>query len=117
MLAPRKGKLARAWCCEQPGDAIVELVVAVGGGLQAPGVLHVDGGHILQQAGVGRRSADVVARGEQEGGPGELGRFLVEHRRQLRRAADRHVAAIDRQRGLVELAVEVGQADDGHQRA
>ena len=39
---------------EQPGDAVVELVVAVRGRVEAPGVLDVDRGHVLEQTRVRR---------------------------------------------------------------
>ncbi len=51
---------------EQPVDAVVELVVAVGRGVQAPRVLDVDGRHVLEQARVRRRGTDVVTAGQQQ---------------------------------------------------
>ena len=51
---------------QQPGDAVVELVVAVRRGVQAPGVLHVDRRRVLEQRRVRRRGADVVAAGQDQ---------------------------------------------------
>ena len=98
---------------EQPLDAVVELVVAVGRRVQAPGVLDVDRRHVVEQERVRRRGADVVAAGEDQARAGQARQLLVEHRRQVRGAADRDVDVVvadDRRR--VELAVEVVDADD-----
>ena len=51
---------------QQALDAVVELVVAIGCGLQPPRILDIDGGQILQQTGIGRRSAHIVARSDQQ---------------------------------------------------
>ena len=54
MLVARNGKFGLLLLREEPVEAVVELVVAVGRRVQAPGVLDVDGRGILQQAGVRR---------------------------------------------------------------
>jgi hypothetical protein len=85
---------------EDPLDAVVELVVAVRRGVHAPRVLHVDRRPVLEQRRARRRRADVVARGEQQRPPGQRGRLLVEHRRELPRPADVDREAVDRRGGL-----------------
>ena len=47
-------------------DAVVELVVAERRGVEAPRVLDVDRRGVVEQAGVGRAGADVVAGGEDQ---------------------------------------------------
>ncbi len=49
----------------EPRDAVVEFVVAVRGRVETPRVLDIDRRHVLQQTGVRRRGADVVAAGQQ----------------------------------------------------
>ena len=98
-------------------DAVVELVVAVRGRVETPRVLHVDRRHVLEQPRVRRRRADVVTGGQEQRALGQLSSLLVEHRRQLGRAADGHVASVDRQRRRLELTVEVGEPDEGHERS
>ena len=74
---------------EQPRDAVVELVVAVGRRVQAPGVLDVDRRHVLA---AGRSSAAMRRRCRHRPGSARArqGRqLLVEHRGEVRRAADR----------------------------
>ena len=116
MLAERNGKSARAWWAQDPLHAEVELVVAEARGVQPPRVLDVDRRPVLEQRGVRRRRADVVARREQQRPAGQRRGLLVEHRRQLRRAADGHVEPVDRRRRRLELAVEVVQPDDRQRR-
>ena len=114
MFVARNGKCARCCWVLQPVDAVVELVVAVGRGVEPPGVLDVDRRHVVEQPGVRGRGPDVVATGQDEPRAGQRGELLVEHRGQERRAADRDVDVVvpdDRRR--VELTVEVVEADDG----
>jgi hypothetical protein len=68
---------------------LTELVVAVGRGVHPPRVLYIDGGLVLEQGRVGRRSADVVAAGQQEGRTGQPRCLLVEQGRQPGCASDR----------------------------
>ena len=96
----------------EPVDAVVELVVAERRGVEPPRVLDVDRRHVLEQARIGRRGADVVTGGEEQPGSGQVGELLVEHGREVRRATHRAVDTIERERRRVELAVEVGEADD-----
>ena len=93
-------------------DAEVELVIAKARGVEPPGVLHVDRRHVVEQGRVRRGRADVVAGRQQQGLPRQRRCLLVEHRRQLARAADGDGAQVDRRRGLIELAVEVIEPDD-----
>ena len=73
---------------EQPGDAVVELVVAVRRRVEAPRVLDVDRRLVLEEQRVRRRCPDVVATGQDQPGAGQARELLVEHRREERRAAD-----------------------------
>ena len=70
MFVARNGKFGPRLLREQPLDAVVELVVAVRRGVEAPCVLDVDRRHVLEQRRVRRRRADVVAAGEDQPGPG-----------------------------------------------
>ena len=79
---------------EEPVDAVVELVVAVGRRVQAPGVLDVDRRHVVEQERVGRRGADVVAAGQDQARTGQARELLVEHGGQVRRPADRDVDVV-----------------------
>ncbi len=82
-VGAQEGEVGARLMLEQPGDAVIELVVAVRGSHQAPGIFHIDGRRILQQAGIGRGSADIISGSEEEGWVGELGGLLVKHRRQM----------------------------------
>ena len=97
---------------QQAVDAVVELVVAVRGRVEAPQVLDVDRRLVLEQARVRGRGADVVAAGQDQTRAGQARQLLVEQRRELAGTADGHGLAVDGRRRLVELAVEVVEPDD-----
>ena len=90
-VGAQEGEVGARLMLKQPRDTIVEFVVTIRGGMQTPRVFYIDRRPILQQTGIRRRSADIVTRGKQERRPGELRGLLIEHRRQLRRAADGYV--------------------------
>ena len=71
MLRRQEREFGPLLVAEQPLNAEVELVVAEARRVQPPGVLHVDGGHVVQQRRVGRRGADVVAGRQQQRVPGQ----------------------------------------------
>ncbi len=53
-LNRQEGEGRPALLAQQPRHAVVELVVAVGGRVEAPGVLDIDRRHVLKQQRVGR---------------------------------------------------------------
>ena len=102
---------------EDARDAVVELVVAEARGVEPPRVLDVDRRDVLQQRRDRRRRADVVTRREQQRGLRQRLGLLVEHRRELARAAHRAgEAVVVGRRRLRELTVEVVQAHDRDRR-
>ena len=116
-VGPEEREFGAGLMLEQPLEAVVELVVAVRRGIETPRVLHIDRGSVLEQARVGRRCADVVTGGEQQGTLGEGRGVLVEHRGELCGSPDRHVQSVDRRGRRIELTVEVVEAEQRHQRA